>query len=189
MAKSLEEHLYRSAKSKEEYMDISTLKTRLQAIAHGLEVHRSTDSNIPVNPMNPISASAINTQGDQNWSVATALRSSTGEMTGLSGLLAQSNSGPISSSSLLNSNNLSIQGSVRQSSGTMGAYQGVNVQQQGSALPHRQGNTSVNPLMTQSAGLDNDQSPAYQQLNSSTRDSSPAARRRSIFDTVECWWA
>jgi hypothetical protein len=44
MAKSLEEHLYRSAKSKEEYMDTSTLKKRLQAIAHGLEVHRTGDS-------------------------------------------------------------------------------------------------------------------------------------------------
>lgn len=40
MAKSLEELLYRSAKSKEDYMDLSTLKKRLQTIAHGLEIHR-----------------------------------------------------------------------------------------------------------------------------------------------------
>lgn len=42
MAKSLEEHLYRSAKSKADYTDLNTLKKRLQAIAHGLEIHRSS---------------------------------------------------------------------------------------------------------------------------------------------------
>ncbi|KAL3945078.1 MAG: hypothetical protein SGBAC_000869 [Bacillariaceae sp.] len=45
MAKSLEEHLYRSAQTKEEYLDPSTLKKRLQLIAHGLELHRSTTSS------------------------------------------------------------------------------------------------------------------------------------------------
>lgn len=45
MAKSLEEHLYRSARTKEEYMDSSTLKERLQAIAHGLELHRTSSSS------------------------------------------------------------------------------------------------------------------------------------------------
>jgi hypothetical protein len=44
MAKSLEEHLYRSAPTKEEYLDPSSLKRRLQLIAHGLELHRSTSS-------------------------------------------------------------------------------------------------------------------------------------------------
>lgn len=44
MAKSLEEHLYRSAQTKEEYLDQSTLKKRLQLIAHGLEIHRSSSS-------------------------------------------------------------------------------------------------------------------------------------------------
>lgn len=44
MAKSLEEHLYRSAQSKAEYLDLATLKRRLQAIAHGLELHRSNSS-------------------------------------------------------------------------------------------------------------------------------------------------
>lgn len=44
MAKSLEEHLYKSAKSKEDYLDVSTLKTRLKNVAHGLELHRSTSS-------------------------------------------------------------------------------------------------------------------------------------------------
>jgi hypothetical protein len=43
--KSLEEHLYRSAPTKGEYMDPLTLKKRLQLIAHGLlELHRSTSS-------------------------------------------------------------------------------------------------------------------------------------------------
>ena len=42
MAKRLEEHLYRSAQTKEEYLDPLTLKKRLQMIAHGLEVHRSS---------------------------------------------------------------------------------------------------------------------------------------------------
>jgi Bromodomain/TAZ zinc finger len=176
MAKSLEEHLYRSAKSKEEYMDVSTLKTRLQAIAHGLEVHRSTDSNMSVNTMNPLDASsgAANTTGDQNWSVATALRSSTGELNGLSSLLAQSNPGPLASSPHLNPNHLPIQGSAHQSSGTMGSYQGANVQQQGGALPYRQGVTLANPMMTQSSGLDKDQGLAYQPQGSSTRGSSPS---------------
>lgn len=44
MAKSLEEHLYRSAQSMEEYLDLTTLKRRLQTIAHGLELHRSNSS-------------------------------------------------------------------------------------------------------------------------------------------------
>jgi len=42
MAKSLEEHLYRSAVTKEEYMDFSTLRRRLQTIAHGLDLHRGS---------------------------------------------------------------------------------------------------------------------------------------------------
>lgn len=54
MAKSLEEHLYRSAQTKEEYLDPSTLKKRLQLIAHGLEIHRSTSS------------SSVNSHGSQN---------------------------------------------------------------------------------------------------------------------------
>jgi hypothetical protein len=45
MAKTLEEHLYRSAKSKADYMDASTLKARLQQIAHGLDLDRSMPSN------------------------------------------------------------------------------------------------------------------------------------------------
>lgn len=45
MAKSLEEHLYRSARTKEEYLDMGSLKNRLQAIAQNLEMHRSTSSN------------------------------------------------------------------------------------------------------------------------------------------------
>ena len=175
MAKSLEEHLYRSAKSKEEYMDVSTLKTRLQAIAHGLEVHRSTDSTMPLNSMNPLDTSlgAINATGDQNWSVATALRSGMGEMSGLSGLLAQSNPGPPSSSSHLNPNNLPKQ-SVHQNSGTMGSYQGMNVQQQGNTLPFRQGVPSTNQVNSQSVGLDKEQGVAYQPQGSSTRGSSPS---------------
>jgi len=44
MAKSLEEHLYRSAQTKEEYMNLSTLKKRLQMIAHGLELHHRSGS-------------------------------------------------------------------------------------------------------------------------------------------------
>ena len=36
MAKCLEEHLYRTASTKEEYMDLSTLKARLELVALGL---------------------------------------------------------------------------------------------------------------------------------------------------------
>lgn len=45
MAKRLEEHLYRSAKTKEEYLDPNTLKKRLQTIAHGIEEQRSSSSS------------------------------------------------------------------------------------------------------------------------------------------------
>lgn len=41
MAKKLEEHLYRSAQTKDEYIDQNTLKKRLQMIAHGLGVPKS----------------------------------------------------------------------------------------------------------------------------------------------------
>ena len=175
MAKSLEEHLYRSAKSKEEYMDVSTLKTRLQAIAHGLEVHRSADST-SVNPMNPLDTGALNTTGDQNWSVATALRSNTGEMTGLSGLLAQTNPGTLPASSLSNPNNNLT---MHQSSGSSGSYQGVNVQQHRGGLPYRQGIVSDNPMLSQSEGLDNEQVQTFQSHGSSTRGSSPSTAFRN----------
>ena len=36
MAKCLEEHLYRTAPTKEEYLDLSTLKQRLELVALGL---------------------------------------------------------------------------------------------------------------------------------------------------------
>ena len=45
MAKSLEEHLYRSAVTKEEYMDQNTLRDRLQSIAQNLESHQSNNMN------------------------------------------------------------------------------------------------------------------------------------------------
>ena len=45
MAKKLEEHLYRSALTKEEYIDQSTLKKRLQMIAHGLGVPKPSGGN------------------------------------------------------------------------------------------------------------------------------------------------
>ena len=41
MAKRLEEHLYRSALTKEEYLNTSTLKKRLQMIAHSLGVQKN----------------------------------------------------------------------------------------------------------------------------------------------------
>jgi hypothetical protein len=44
MAKKLEEHLYRSAATKAEYIDSSTLKRRLQLIAHRLGLARSSSS-------------------------------------------------------------------------------------------------------------------------------------------------
>ena len=42
MAKRLEEHLYRTARTKEEYLDARTLKSRLQNVAQGLEASRSS---------------------------------------------------------------------------------------------------------------------------------------------------
>jgi Bromodomain/TAZ zinc finger len=100
MAKSLEEHLYRSAKSKEEYMDVTTLKNRLQAIAHGLEVHRSSDSTTTgqhsMKNTTPVVAPGGNMGPNSNWSVASALRSNSG-MSGLGGLLSQIDPGQMSS--------------------------------------------------------------------------------------------
>jgi Bromodomain/TAZ zinc finger len=92
MAKSLEEHLYRSAKSKEEYMDISTLKKRLQAIAHGLEIHRSSDDSSSFSQndeplgISQLGSSLRNDNDDaasqsSNFSVAAAVRSSMGSST------------------------------------------------------------------------------------------------------------
>ena len=60
MAKRLEEHLYRSAQTKEEYLDPSTLKKRLQMIAHGLEVHRSSSGgskkDLPKSDRDPLAS-------------------------------------------------------------------------------------------------------------------------------------
>jgi len=54
MAKSLEEHLYRSAQTKEEYLDPKTLKQRLQTIAQGLDLHRPPrPAGSQGNSMNP----------------------------------------------------------------------------------------------------------------------------------------
>lgn len=47
MAKSLEEHMYRSAKTKGEYLTLkvaSILKGRLQCVAHGLELQREEET-------------------------------------------------------------------------------------------------------------------------------------------------
>jgi Bromodomain/TAZ zinc finger len=108
MAKSLEEHLYRSAKSKEDYMDLSTLKKRLQAIAHGLEIHRSSDSAGmkqidsamgSAQQGASLRSSASTSDGASvagqhaNWSVAAAVRSNVGGGPGFSGLATQLNSG------------------------------------------------------------------------------------------------
>jgi hypothetical protein len=48
MAKTLEEHIYRSARTKEEYLDPVTLRRRLQRIAQGLDIHR-TGSDVDLN--------------------------------------------------------------------------------------------------------------------------------------------
>ena len=65
MAKSLEEHLYRSAQSKEEYLDQSTLKKRLQLIAHGLELHRSSSTGDSSNSQGNAGMSSDNQQLQQ----------------------------------------------------------------------------------------------------------------------------
>lgn len=59
MAKRLEEHLYRAARTKEEYLDSRTLKLRLQNVAHSLEMNRSA----PVGDQATIDASQSG-QGD-----------------------------------------------------------------------------------------------------------------------------
>jgi hypothetical protein len=63
MAKRLEEHLYRSAQTKEEYLDPATLKKRLQMIAHGLEVHRTSSTGTKNDAFN------TNEQGESSTSM------------------------------------------------------------------------------------------------------------------------
>ena len=77
MAKSLEEHLYRSAQTKDEYLDMSTLKQRLQAIAHGLEIHRSTSSTSVSSAGQ--STQFANQQQQQHQGSAPSVASSTGQ--------------------------------------------------------------------------------------------------------------
>ena len=52
MAKTLEEHLYRSARTKEEYLDPVTLRRRLQRIAQGLDIHRTGSQDDLQDPNN-----------------------------------------------------------------------------------------------------------------------------------------
>ena len=66
MAKKLEEHLYRSAQTKDEYIDQTTLKKRLQMIAHGLGVPKSGGgSGDSSNQAGAPSAAAAAGQGGQ----------------------------------------------------------------------------------------------------------------------------
>lgn len=74
MAKSLEEHLYRSAQTKEQYLDMSTLKQRLQAIAHGLEVHRSSSggsqgAHQPLQPQTQPASASVAGMSNSAWSL------------------------------------------------------------------------------------------------------------------------
>lgn len=72
MAKSLEEHLYRSAQTKEEYLDSKTLKQRLKTIALGLDLHRApstvqgVNSNQGLFPQRDLSRIQSENQGN-NW--------------------------------------------------------------------------------------------------------------------------
>jgi E1A/CREB-binding protein len=66
MAKRIEEHLYRTAKSKEEYLDLRTLKKRLQNVAKDLDLSRSSSAGQP-----PKIASQVRSmQSDARLSVA-----------------------------------------------------------------------------------------------------------------------
>lgn len=147
MAKSLEEHLYRSAKSKDDYMDLSTLKKRLQAIAHGLEIHRSGDSTgtrqsdavVPSQHDSSLRSDSATNDGttiagqNSNWSVAAAVRSNISGAPSLSGLAEQMNAnGNLSVASQLSSSS-SQHGNVGLGNAT---HQGNNMWQQGSASLH-----------------------------------------------------
>jgi Bromodomain/TAZ zinc finger len=69
MAKRLEEHLYRSAQTKEEYLDSSTLKKRLQLIAHGLESHRTTSGGSTDEPKASSSPAPLPLQSGQSGTI------------------------------------------------------------------------------------------------------------------------
>jgi Bromodomain/TAZ zinc finger len=91
MAKSLEEHLYRSAQTKEEYLDLSTLKKRLQIIAHGLELHRSTSagsgaSALPNDGLNQ-QQQLLRQMASNNMPGASGLQSQMRQTSGLQGSL------------------------------------------------------------------------------------------------------
>lgn len=84
-------------------MDVSTLKKRLQAIAHGLEIHRSSDPagmkqvDTSMGLSHHSSSLRSNSSGttmsgqNPNWSVAAAVRSNAGGAPGLSGMASQLN--------------------------------------------------------------------------------------------------
>jgi hypothetical protein len=131
MAKSLEEHLYRSALTKEEYMDQSTLRDRLQNIAQNLESHQSNSSNL-VNKLQP----------NDSQQLQELLRAQGGNNTG-------GGMNPIDNGNIMggvmggnaNNNNNNISDSMRRRS---------NAQQQIDALAHR--NLQLNPSSGDSVG-------------------------------------
>ena len=124
MAKSLEEHLYRSAFTKEEYMDQNTLRDRLQIIAQNLESHQSNNSNL-VGKLQP----------NDSQQLQELLRAQGGNNTG-------GGMNPIDSGNIMggvmggnaNNNNNNMSDSMRRRS---------NAQQQIDALAHR--NLQLNP--------------------------------------------
>jgi Bromodomain/TAZ zinc finger len=77
MAKHLEEHLYKTAKSKQEYMDLSTLRSRLFSIAQRMEGRTggnensssTSDAAAPQDPPPPSSSSSRNNPTPQQKKV------------------------------------------------------------------------------------------------------------------------
>ena len=131
MAKSLEEHLYRSALTKEEYMDQNTLRDRLQNIAQNLESHQSNNSNV-VGKLQP----------NDSQQLQELLRAQGGNNTG-------GGMNPIDSGNIMggvmggnaNNNNNNMSDSMRRRS---------NAEQQIDALAHR--NLQLNPSSGDSVG-------------------------------------
>jgi Bromodomain/TAZ zinc finger len=152
-------------------MDVSTLKNRLQAIAHGLEVHRSNDSvaaNSSKQSNSLTDGGRLGVGQNSNLSVASVSGVNSAGVTGLGGLLSQIDSGQISSasqqlSSRLNErSNTGQQGAMYQSNVSSENYRSGHIQQQ--AALHQndpwssgQGTNSESPVMSQSVGLEQQQ--------------------------------
>lgn len=144
MAKSLEEHLYRSAPSREDYMNFETLKERLQAIAQGLDIHhRSSDFEAP--QLQPH-------DGTQSNFLSQA--SSTNQSNGMSRLLGQTQNNGMQRSAVNQQSLAALGGGMQEPNSGGSSSNLVNILSQASNVPTTEmGSTQHSALMSSTASL------------------------------------